>query len=329
MPKPFKSHNSLLKLMRKRNISIAKGSEGSKVKNILSRENYYSVINGYKDIFLDQAITKQTNDDYYITGTTFFQIYSVYCFDRNLRNILMKSLLQAEQNLCTKVAYRFAEEHKTEFSHLNINNFSKTDLPQSTRLISKLSNVTQLNSKSKDSGFYHYLTKHQDLPLWVLVTKLTFGEITAFYKSVMPSLQEKKLHDIHKEYSAEFSIPITAPTSSLIGKFNTILDVLVPYRNICAHGNRLYNHRVKNGKNTIKLSYYYINNSPKGSESSFYGLLICLRLFLPRLEYKRLIKDVIAELILVSKSLPEPQFNMLLSKMELTLNWKETLNNLK
>ena len=62
MPKPFKSHNSLLKLMRKRNISIAKGSEGSKVKNILSRENYYSVINGYKDIFLDQAITKQTND---------------------------------------------------------------------------------------------------------------------------------------------------------------------------------------------------------------------------------------------------------------------------
>ena len=43
MPKPFKSHNSLLKLMRKRNISIAKGSEGSKVKNILSRENYYSV----------------------------------------------------------------------------------------------------------------------------------------------------------------------------------------------------------------------------------------------------------------------------------------------
>lgn len=72
-----------------------------------------------------------------------------------------------------------------------------------------------------------------------------------------------------------------------------------------------------------------MNNSPKGSESSFYGLLICLRLFLPRLEYKRLIKDVIAELILVSKSLPEPQFNMLLSKMELTLNWKETLNNLK
>ena len=53
MAKPFKSLNTLLRLMRSRNISIDKEGEGSKVKRILSRENYYSVINGYKDIFLD------------------------------------------------------------------------------------------------------------------------------------------------------------------------------------------------------------------------------------------------------------------------------------
>lgn len=51
MSKPFKSLDSLLRLMRKRNITIEKGIEGSRVKRILARDNYYSIINGYKDIF--------------------------------------------------------------------------------------------------------------------------------------------------------------------------------------------------------------------------------------------------------------------------------------
>ena len=314
--------------MRSRNIMIGKGTEGSKVKNILARENYYSIINGYKDVFLDAEITDRTGEDYYVTGTTFFHIYSVYCFDRNLRSILMKGLLQAEQNLCTKVSYRFAENNKSEFSHLNINNFSKADLPTTTRLISTLSSVTQRNSKDKDSGFYHYLTHHQDLPLWVLVTKLTFGEITYFYKSMVPPLQERVLSDINKDYTSEFGAPIAQPTSSLISKFNEILDVLVAFRNICAHGDRLYNHRVRIGKNTRKLLYYYMS-SPKGSEASFYGALISLRLFLVRPEYKRLIKSVMAELLLLRKSIPEEQFNKLLGKMELTLNWQDSLDKLK
>ena len=298
------------------------------MKNILARENYYSIINGYKDVFLDAEITDRTGEDYYVTGTTFFHIYSVYCFDRNLRSILMKGLLQAEQNLCTKVSYRFAENNKSEFSHLNINNFSKADLPTTTRLISTLSSVTQRNSKDKDSGFYHYLTHHQDLPLWVLVTKLTFGEITYFYKSMVPPLQERVLSDINKDYTSEFGAPIAQPTSSLISKFNEILDVLVAFRNICAHGDRLYNHRVRIGKNTRKLLYYYMS-SPKGSEASFYGALISLRLFLVRPEYKRLIKSVMAELLLLRKSIPEEQFNKLLGKMELTLNWQDSLDKLK
>lgn len=38
MSKPFKSLDSLLRLMRKRNITIEKGTEGSRVKRILARD---------------------------------------------------------------------------------------------------------------------------------------------------------------------------------------------------------------------------------------------------------------------------------------------------
>lgn len=327
MSKPFKSLDSLLRLMRKRNITIEKGTEGSRVKRILARDNYYSIINGYKDIFLDINATVNSGDDYYITGTTFFQIYGLYCFDRNLRIILLKALLQAEQNICTKVSYRFSEVHTSEFSHLNVNNFSKTNLPKATELVSKLSNATQRNARH--TMFSHYLTTHQDLPLWVLVTKLTFGEITNFYKLITPNIQEKILEDIHKEYTTEYRIPITNPTSTLIPIFSEILDVLVGYRNVCAHGDRLYNHRITGSKRTIKkLTYYFVPN-PKGSESSVYGLLISLRLLLPRVAYKSIIDEIISELLLLKEQLPIIQFNQVLAKMELTLQWKRTLETLK
>lgn len=51
MDKPFKTYDTLIRSLRKRNMIIKNGSEA---KRILERENYYSVINGYKDLFLDR-----------------------------------------------------------------------------------------------------------------------------------------------------------------------------------------------------------------------------------------------------------------------------------
>ena len=38
---------------------------------ILEREGYYSVVNGYKDPFLDKEAGKRTHEDRYLTGTSF------------------------------------------------------------------------------------------------------------------------------------------------------------------------------------------------------------------------------------------------------------------
>ena len=67
----------------------------------------------------------------------------------------------------------------------------------------------------------------------------------------------------------------------------------------------------------------------KGSESSVYGVLISLRLLLPRLAYKSIIDEVINELMLLSENLPVMQFNQVLAKMELTLQWRQTLESLQ
>lgn len=89
--KSYKSYRQQLNILRSRGMIIGKGSQGSRVMRILERENYYNIINGYKDLFLASEATAAT-DEVYKSGTTFDEVYSLYNFDRELRNIYLKSL---------------------------------------------------------------------------------------------------------------------------------------------------------------------------------------------------------------------------------------------
>ena len=48
MSKVYKTYRQLVRILRKRNLQV---KDGSKAIRILEKENYYNVINGYKDLF--------------------------------------------------------------------------------------------------------------------------------------------------------------------------------------------------------------------------------------------------------------------------------------
>lgn len=98
--KSYKSYRQQLNILRSRGMVIGKGSQGSRVMHILERENYYNIINGYKELFL-AAKTTDTSDEIYKTGTTFDEVYALYNFDRELRNIYLKYLLKLENTFKT------------------------------------------------------------------------------------------------------------------------------------------------------------------------------------------------------------------------------------
>lgn len=80
---------------------------------ILEKENYYSLINGYKDLFLQvDAKGDPQLPEKYKNGTTFDEIYKLFCFDRDLRNTLLEYLLKFESNIKSKISYRFSEKYK-------------------------------------------------------------------------------------------------------------------------------------------------------------------------------------------------------------------------
>ena len=83
--KVFKSHNSQLRILRSRGLIVK-----SSAKKILEAENYYNVINGYQNLFLDRTAASET----YKNGAELTEIFALYDIDRELRFIFLKRLLK-------------------------------------------------------------------------------------------------------------------------------------------------------------------------------------------------------------------------------------------
>lgn len=94
---------------------------------ILERENYYNVINGYKELFLASKVTA-TADEVYKTGTTSDEVYALYNFARELRNIYLKYLLKLKNTFKTVIAHEFSAKygHDNYLKIEKIENFYKT-----------------------------------------------------------------------------------------------------------------------------------------------------------------------------------------------------------
>lgn len=95
--KTYKTYRQQLAKLRSRGMVIKKGSQGARAMRILEQENYYNVINGYKSLFLEREAT-DVLDEKYKEGTTFNEVYALYCFDREVRTIYLKFLLKLNIN---------------------------------------------------------------------------------------------------------------------------------------------------------------------------------------------------------------------------------------
>ncbi len=328
MSKPFQTHNQQLKILRSRNISI---TNGSKAKAILIRENYYQLINGYKHIFLDIVETKKRKEDYYKIGTTFEQIYALYEFDRNLRNVLMKYILMTENSIKSKIAYQFSSEcPKEPFSYFNINNYRSHDHQKTTALIAELSSVTKKNTDAatKSGPFYHYFNEHKELPLWVLITKLTLGQTCSLFYSLKNKTQTEIIKAVLHEFKNNCNVAAQHINPQLyISDFSSAINSIKAFRNVCAHEERLYDYEAKNrnGK-PIQTTYFYLNSPTPPFKGGLFDIILLLRLFLTKKDYKQLLKRLDEELAKLQTELPSNLFSEVTRKMNLPKNWSIELN---
>ncbi|MCL2438624.1 MAG: Abi family protein [Coriobacteriia bacterium] len=105
MNKPFQAISEQIAILNRRGLST-----DDKTPNILLREGYYCVINGYKDPFLFPG--KQNDEDSFRRGASFNEVYRLFLFDRSLRMLLFKYVAIAEAALKTITALNFHKHTK-------------------------------------------------------------------------------------------------------------------------------------------------------------------------------------------------------------------------
>lgn len=249
--KEFKTIAEQISILESRGMHV-----GREASAILLRENYYSVINGYKDPFLDKKAMQSSADDVYVEGSRFEWVFSLFQFDRELRRITFSYLIQAEAALKTATVYAFCENHRGCSDYLERSSFcSARDMltPKAfkgNKVSLHSSNMNKLmeflNRKlvvgpATRPFIAHYIASYGEVPLWVLSNDLTFGNMSHFF-------QLMKRGDQNSVCKYLFETTLRAEGDRKITPHEVLraYDVLTHFRNLCAHDERLYCAKVGN-----------------------------------------------------------------------------------
>lgn len=234
--KPFKTFDEQIDILKGRGLHIA-DADRDNAKRLLMCEGYYAVVNGYKDIFIDEVATRAAGDDRYRDGTTFDNLSLMFSFDRILRRLTLATLISAETTIRTAVVYSFCDKHRAPDAYLNAacycgrNNYHHPAC-YDENLTKMLGILRDAHGNAWDQDcIAHYLDNHGHVPLWVLVNTLTFGNVSHFY-----SLQQRSaMNETCRIISEGQRLPRIRPN-----RLRTATATLVDFRNICAHDDRLY-----------------------------------------------------------------------------------------
>lgn len=282
--KVFASHDEQITILQNRGLLVP---DKAAARRILSRENYYALIDGYKEPFLerDERLNPYGREEYR-ADTEFGHIYALYRFDRELRMLMLNELLKFEKNIKSKVAYRFSEKFREPDSFLKPANYSlEADRHhERDRIIATLANLIKSHKKRdrvKYPAIREFFDKHRNVPLWVLVNFLSLGQITNFYSVIEDGLRERIAADFADEYSEE-----NEPLSLKAGDLDAILRIAFPYRNKSAHEEVLYRYRPPHPENLKDVDA--VLRLPAGSlgKGTVYSMAGLLRLLLAKEEYE-------------------------------------------
>lgn len=324
--KPFKTYNQQLKILRDRNLII---KNGSKAILVLKRDNYYNIINGYKDIFLE---TGGENEKYY-NGTKFEHIVALSNFDKEIRHLFLYHILSFENLIKTKISYYHTKEFNEIFNYLDVNNFSG-EASEVTKLISVISREIEkytnmdksrkYKAKDNKNAFSHYIEKHGELPLWVLFQKSTFGTSGYFFKSLQDNIKDKICDELNKEYSKLYKVRnFNEITPDFL---KNVIHFINSYKNVCAHNERFYNCSFQKKSFKIDYSKYGVNREFRGT---VFDLLAILKLFLLKQNFdslKRKFKKHLEKLETELSDNPEAFKKIKTSRLKLPLDWEYILN---
>ena len=306
--KEFKTLDEQLGIFKSKGLTI---NDEEEARDILLKENYF-FINGYRRVLMVSSKEKK-----FVKGATFDELYAIFMFDRELRNILFKNLLIIENNIKSIISYKLSIKYGyKEKNYLKESNFT-TDNKDKRRVndvINKMKRKIRVNSQNH-SATLHYITNYGYIPLWVLVKVLSFGLINELYGILKPE-DQKEIADL---YGIEME------------DMEVYLSLLANYRNLCAHEDIVFDHRtqkyISNTKyhNELKIKQDEFGEYIKGKNDIF-ALIIILKQMLTKDEFMHMMDEINLKLQDLTWQIKSVKINKIYDTLGFPENYMDLIN---
>ena len=307
MEKNFKTINEQVDILKSKSLII---EDEEAVKETLLRENYFFIM-GYRHVFL-----KSETERKFIPGTTFDEVYSLFTFDRDFRNIIFKNVLVIENQLKSVISYQLSKKYGyREKDYLNPKNFTQDhDKARRVRdLIDKMKRQIRINATSHNATM-HYINNYGYIPLWVLVKVLSFGIVCELY-TILKKEDQIEIAEIFD----------TTPTI-----LEDTLIILSNYRNLCAHEDIVFEHKTERVIPDTK--YHDLMNIPKMDDEYIYGkndlfaVIIIFKILLNKKAFRLMMKEIEYEIELLDGRIDTIPISKILDRMGFPENWQQIAN---
>ena len=275
--KSFLSIDDQIQRLQQRNVII---SNTEIAKQYLTLNNYYNVINSCARDFL----RKDTISDEYLDGTTFEEIIAIHKFENELKHDILEYLLLIEKHLKSTIAHAFCSKHSDLYACLskdsyNFNQSNMLNIAKTIEILAK--NITEQINQKIPNPIKHYAKDHQDVPMYVLINELTFGNVVYLFK-IMQHTERAEIINIFNSIMYEN-----------LNDFDKMLDNLLNLRNTTAHNSSLFTFKCRGNISYIKSLHERFNIAADAPKQDLYNIIITFACFLPKNDFRKLYNSIL------------------------------------
>ncbi|SDE49542.1 Abi family protein [Cellulophaga baltica] len=273
-----------------------------KALHLLQHLSYYR-LSGYWYTLLDHP---KKNHRFKIDAT-FDQAFDLYCFDRELRQLILNQIEKIEVSVRATIAYECS--HSWGAFWLSDKNNFKNDSEHKNTILK----ISKEIDRSKELFLQEYDKKYLEKlpPSWITLEVCSIGSLSWVYRIIKPG---KTKREISRKYGLNEKV------------FETWLHSLVYIRNICAHHSRLWNKKLaikpeipKNFKGNWIVNTEITdsrNHSKNSIKNKTYFTICIVQYLLNIINPKNNFKENLDELF-------DKYPNIDLKAMDYTSNWRE------
>ncbi|WP_233570089.1 Abi family protein [Aerococcus agrisoli] len=317
--KEFSDLNSQLNILNQRGLIIR---DFKKAKKYLLTNNYYNIINGYSKYF-------QVSTDVYYPNATFEEITHLYFFDQQLKQYTFRTIKDAENHIKSITAYYYAKYyHNVPYAYLEETNYAKKNIGEIRDTIKEFNKLlNKYRNKKSNNPIKHHTKLHNDVPIWVIIQYLTFGQLYYFIKSLPDTIKSKICSSLYS-FLKSHDVKITSPLTNEI--LDSLLKNILELRNKCAHDQRLISFSCKADVKYYKNLHekYGIKKEASGERRDYYNTFILLQCFTSKAQFNKLHNSIRKTLMNLEKKISSIEINTLLQELGFPNNWHKKIDKL-